>query len=231
MKKLCIVFVCLVWGSLMFSQELLITDYIDDLYSYAAIGYKSKAEKRYSQQGSILYTDNKNDFAITGKGFFKLINPHTGDILYTRNGRFIRDENNNYYSLTGYKVSYENNNFQIYIFSDEDAPSFCDGTYLKSKFMKICKDAVIINNALELSNVYPLETMRKLESLLEQYRLNQELSDYLISLVLNELKILKKMYTEFENSNKTEDLYNYLFRLETDKALFYSLNEWKMKKH
>ena len=91
--------------------------------------------------------------------------------------------------------------------------------------MKICKDAVIINNALELSNVYPLETMRKLESLLEQYRLNQELSDYLISLVLNELKILKKMYTEFENSNKTEDLYNYLFRLETDKALFYSLND------
>ncbi len=33
------------------------------------------------------------------------------------------------------------------------------------------------------------------------------------------------MYTEFENSNKTEDLYNYLFRLETDKALFYSLND------
>ena len=39
----------------MFPQELLITDFIDDLYSYAAIGYKSKADKRYFQQGSIVY--------------------------------------------------------------------------------------------------------------------------------------------------------------------------------
>ena len=55
MKKVYIVFVFLVWGNLMFPQELLITDFIDDLYSYAAIGYKSKADKRYFHQGSIAY--------------------------------------------------------------------------------------------------------------------------------------------------------------------------------
>lgn len=39
-------------------------------------------------QGSIMETENPNDYAIEGSGFFALQNPVTGEVTYTRNGNF-----------------------------------------------------------------------------------------------------------------------------------------------
>ncbi len=46
------------------------------------------------EQGNLLYTENEFDLALEGSGFFKVKNPETNDIFYTRNGQFILNDNN-----------------------------------------------------------------------------------------------------------------------------------------
>ncbi len=53
-------------------------------------------------QGALLDTGNAMDFAIQGNAMFKVKTPD-GD-FYTRDGRFIRDVNNNLVTVDGFKV-------------------------------------------------------------------------------------------------------------------------------
>lgn len=58
-------------------------------------------------------TDGMYDYAIPGKGFFRLINPSTGEITYTRNGHFSLSQQGNQFYLVndaGNRVSDGNGN-------------------------------------------------------------------------------------------------------------------------
>ena len=44
------------------------------------------------EQGDLAITDNELDFAIEGKGFFKMKNPSNGDIFYSRSGHFTMNK-------------------------------------------------------------------------------------------------------------------------------------------
>lgn len=54
----------------------------------AGVGVKvEKTDTDFSPAGFVT-TDREHDYAIVDKGFFRLVNPTTGDVTYTRNGRF-----------------------------------------------------------------------------------------------------------------------------------------------
>lgn len=55
------------------------------------LGVKTAAIQRDHQLGTAKITDNPFDISIQGKGFFQVMNEE-GDILYTRNGEFKRNQ-------------------------------------------------------------------------------------------------------------------------------------------
>jgi len=54
------------------------------------------------KQGSFKTTDSPLNFAINGPGFFKILDPITGENLYTRNGSFKLDEQGRLVTSNGY---------------------------------------------------------------------------------------------------------------------------------
>ncbi|MEI6290814.1 MAG: flagellar basal-body rod protein FlgF [Chloroflexota bacterium] len=77
------------------------TDSLDYL-GQMGLGSQIKQEFIDFSQGSLQQTGNALDFAVQGNAFFKVKTPD-GD-RYTRDGRFIRDTNNNLVTVDGYKV-------------------------------------------------------------------------------------------------------------------------------
>ena len=62
-------------------------------------------------QGTLMRTDNPFDLAIEGDGFFKIQDPATKEISFTRNGSFTLDKSNNIMTKDGY-----------YLLDQEDKP-------------------------------------------------------------------------------------------------------------
>ncbi|MDO5402247.1 MAG: flagellar hook-basal body protein [Eubacteriales bacterium] len=52
------------------------------------LGSRVSSVTSHYTQGPINPTDSNTDFAISGKGFFAIMDTNTGDTLYTRNGNF-----------------------------------------------------------------------------------------------------------------------------------------------
>ena len=52
------------------------------------------------QQGTLLSTGGRTQYAISGRGFFMLENPNTGDVTYTRDGNFYWSEREDGFYLT-----------------------------------------------------------------------------------------------------------------------------------
>lgn len=65
----------------------------DNRYSIGS-GVRINGYVKNSSQGNIIETNNKFDLAIEGEGYFRLIDKD-GNYLYTRNGSFKADSNNN----------------------------------------------------------------------------------------------------------------------------------------
>ncbi len=59
-------------------------------------------------QGNLKYIGNTNFFALNGPGFFELEDPETGDLYYTRNGRFRINDQQELTTIMGYTVLDEN---------------------------------------------------------------------------------------------------------------------------
>ena len=74
----------------------------------SGIGAKVAGISQQFRQGNITSTDNPLDVAITGNGFFRMVDT-AGSVSYTRNGQFQVDRNgyivNNGDRLTGWAVS------------------------------------------------------------------------------------------------------------------------------
>jgi flagellar basal-body rod protein FlgG len=65
-------------------------------------GVKITGTEVEHKQGSFKTTDSSLDLAINGAGFFKLLDPITGENLYTRNGSFKFDEQGRLVTSNGY---------------------------------------------------------------------------------------------------------------------------------
>lgn len=90
-------------------------DFNDILYQYrkgaspqgsptglsVGLGAKVSGTTIQHKQGSLKVTENQLDWAINGKGFFRLLDPITGLASYTRNGAFKQDEQGRIVSTNG----------------------------------------------------------------------------------------------------------------------------------
>jgi len=73
-------------------------DYVGTL----GLGSQLGAEYVDFEEGALQSTENPLDFAIQGKGFFTVKTPDSN--RYTRDGRFLRDADNNLVTVEGFKV-------------------------------------------------------------------------------------------------------------------------------
>jgi flagellar basal-body rod protein FlgF len=69
---------------------------------YTGLGTETSPEITDFSQGAIKATDNELDLAINGTGFFRVKTPD--GVRYTRDGRFLRDANNQLVTTNGYFV-------------------------------------------------------------------------------------------------------------------------------
>ncbi len=91
--------------------------------SYSAGAKISHTNTNFSQSG-FAPTYNDLNFAISGDGFFKLEDPTTGEISYTRNGNFYLSERANgtfYLATDGGKLVLDANNNPIVADTDPEA--------------------------------------------------------------------------------------------------------------
>ncbi len=66
-------------------------------------GVRPVATERLHTQGSPEFTGNSTDLAINGRGFFQVLMPD-GDIAYSRDGAFQRDENGQIVTVNGFPL-------------------------------------------------------------------------------------------------------------------------------
>ncbi len=66
-------------------------------------GVRTVATQKLHQQGNLLQTQNKFDFAIEGRGFFQILMPN-GNLGYTRNGEFQVNSDGQLVNSSGYKL-------------------------------------------------------------------------------------------------------------------------------
>lgn len=216
MKNLFLLILSLIFISPSFGQEKNIyKQALSNLYNYSTIGYRDSSD--VFTQGNLVYTNSENDFAISGEGFFKLTDLKTGNILFTRNGQFIKQKNE-LYSVNGLKVITDNGIPVIFSAKEFDYTTD-DNIYFLIKSDSFRIESKAIKGCLELSNVYPLDSL----NLLIRYISEVEMSLPAFDRILSELNGLRDSYKEFVQTRKIETLTDYIMRLEMDKIIFYSI--------
>lgn len=66
-------------------------------------GVRPVATERIHSQGNLELTDNSNDIAINGQGFFQVLMPD-GTLAYTRSGAFQVNQNGQLVTAAGYEI-------------------------------------------------------------------------------------------------------------------------------
>ncbi len=69
-------------------------------------GVRVAATQKLYTQGALQQTDSISDMAIEGEGFFRVVTPD-GSFAYTRDGSFKIDENGQFVTSNGYRLSPE----------------------------------------------------------------------------------------------------------------------------
>lgn len=216
MKNFFLLILSLIFISPSFGQEKNIyKQALANLYNYSTIGYRDFSD--VYTQGDLVHTNSENDFAISGEGFFKLTDLKTGNILFTRNGQFIKQKNE-LYSVNGLKVITDNGIPVIFSAKEFDYTTD-DNIYFLIKSDSFRIESKAIKGCLELSNVYPLDSL----NLLIRYISEVEMSLPAFDRILSELNGLRDSYKEFVQTRKIETLTDYIMRLEMDKIIFYSI--------
>ena len=216
MKNLFLLILSLIFISPSFGQEKNIyKQALANLYNYSTIGYRDFSD--VFTQGDLVYTNSENDFAISGEGFFKLTDLKTGNILFTRNGQFIKQKNE-LYSVNGLKVITDNGIPVIFSAKEFDYTTD-DNIYFLIKSDSFRIESKAIKGCLELSNVYPLDSLNSLIRYISEVGMSLPAFDR----ILSELNGLRDSYKEFVQTRKIETLTDYIMRLEMDKIIFYSI--------
>lgn len=73
--------------------------------SQVGLGVKVGSVAQEFSQGSISLTNNPLDIAINGNGFFRVVDPTSQSVSYTRNGQFQTDKAGNIITMSGMRLT------------------------------------------------------------------------------------------------------------------------------
>jgi flagellar basal body rod protein FlgG len=149
--------------------------------------------KHNFSNGPIVYTGGKLNLAITGKGFFSVVDQH-GSRFFTRDGRFELDYNHNLVTISG----------KFLVLSDQDDPI----TIADSDSIRIDQDGNIYDVedvSVAKIKVIDVENKRLLKSLNHVFFYLPESSDSVVESAEN--MNIKQGYYEGSNVDMTMMMY------------------------
>lgn len=68
------------------------------------VGVRADSITENNQQGALMQTGIETHYAISGKGYFAVLNPNTQEILLTRDGSFLKNEAGTLVDVNGNEV-------------------------------------------------------------------------------------------------------------------------------
>lgn len=136
------------------------------------------------ERGALKNTERLTDFALNGDGYFT-IRMNNGQIAYTRNGNFIKNDQNQLLTQEGYQVLGANNqpiimqdntkpNFLITNFQDDAALISNGDTYYTSNQPGQVIQGNVVQGYLEGSNVSVADEMVKMIQTSREFEANQK---------------------------------------------------------
>lgn len=154
--------------------------YGQDTDMKAGVGVKVEHTNTDFTPNAYVETDGAHDYAIAGKGFFRLVNPTNGEVTYTRNGRFSMSQKGTQFYLindAGNRVTDRNGNpitvvngelsgeIGVYNFNITDGMvSVGDNEFTpieKNGNPFLVADAKVVSHALEMSGTNMAEEITK----------------------------------------------------------------------
>ncbi len=158
----------------------------EDLGAFYRVGYKDNyreiTEIKEIRQGQLIETTNVLDSAVVGDGFFKVRDPQTGSLFYTRNGQFTLNLNREITTIEGYilepVLQIDSFNFDVvksvklYVPSEGESLSSLDGIYFNFANEQEVVAPVVLSKKLESSTVDLQSTAIRMMEILE--RISQE---------------------------------------------------------
>ncbi|EOT39992.1 flagellar hook-basal body protein [Enterococcus columbae] len=137
-----------------------------------------------AERGALKNTERLTDFALNGEGYFT-IRMNNGQLAYTRNGNFIKNDQNQLLTQEGYQVLGANNqpivmqdnvkpNFLITNFQDESALISNGDTYYTSNQPGQVIQGSVVQGYLEGSNVSVADEMVKMIQTSREFEANQK---------------------------------------------------------
>lgn len=224
---------CLVDG--IFAQNKVLAEYdtlLEDLKNINTFGYKGMITDyqpafQYPYfEGQRIRTMNEENFAIQGKGFFKVYDKKNNRYLYTRCGMFIMS-GNEYHTTDGFilitkivpinedlkeddstKISKYIGNL---VFPTDETKFIRIGKYFLFTSEKVLQDQIILNKYLELSTVNVLRTLTRMIFILRSCK--EKVDKRYFGDIETKLFILENLWklTLTQESNKKVEATTYFF--------------------
>lgn len=137
-----------------------------------------------AERGALKNTERLTDFALNGEGYFT-IRMNNGQLAYTRNGNFIKNDQNQLLTQEGYQVLGANNqpivmqdnvkpNFLITNFQEDSALISNGDTYYTSNQPGQIIQGSVVQGYFEGSNVSVADEMVKMIQTSREFEANQK---------------------------------------------------------
>ena len=177
------IIICLYFVVLCFSVNAndFYNSLVDDLLNACCYGYKgidlTTGEIDFSNNVKDGYVESSSDTSFyiqSYKGFFKVENKK-GEILYTRNGEFVKRGNDYYLAHANYYLTTEifecddnSGNKRTQIFHPTESSTITRKGYLFIISEVETREEVIIPNRLELPNIKPIMILLNMKQILKE---------------------------------------------------------------
>lgn len=160
--------------------------YMDQRHEIGGFTFGNELAGAYlnPERGALKNTERLTDFALNGDGYFT-IRMNNGQIAYTRNGNFVKNDQNQLLTQEGYQVLGANNqpiimqdnskpNFLITNFQDDSALISNGDTYYTSNQPGQVIQGSVVQGYLEGSNVSVADEMVKMIQTSREFEANQK---------------------------------------------------------
>lgn len=192
---------------------------VDDLLNSCFYGYKgTNLETGEIEFGSYLNTESyimtgsENNFYIQSeKGFFK-VKSNRNEILYTRNGDFIKRGNDYYLSYGDYKLETEikdcsnnpDNKVTLIFHPGKSSKVIRKGCFYYFSEVDSFEEEIICNR-LELPNIDPIKILLRMKTILNQfsedYSIQLEIIDRMLDVLVEDKMheyYIRRSYSQFD---------------------------------
>lgn len=159
---------------------------MDQLHEIGGFTFGNELAGAYlnAERGALKNTERLTDFALNGEGYFT-IRMNNGQLAYTRNGNFIKNDQNQLLTQEGYQVLGANNqpivmqdnvkpNFLITNFQEDSALISNGDTYYTSNQPGQIIQGSVVQGYFEGSNVSVADEMVKMIQTSREFEANQK---------------------------------------------------------